>query len=126
MFVVAVAVALMCRSLTPEVFHDVWNASAGLFPFTLLIFLCWSLACGEYRLLPVTVLVASFVVQCQFAFLPPSLCVLAVGLAGLGCRADRVGPIRRSRPCRSCQAGARCGAGRSRRSSSHWSAGPRP
>ena len=65
-------------------FHDVWNASAGLFPFTLLIFLCWSLACGEYRLLPVTVLVASFVVQCQFAFLPPSLCVLAVGLAGLG------------------------------------------
>ena len=83
MFAVAVAVALMCRSLTPEVFHDVWNPSAGLFPFTLLIFLCWSLACGEYRLLPLTVLVASFVVQCQLAFVPPSLALLAVGLGGL-------------------------------------------
>jgi len=84
MFAVAIAVALMCRSLTPEVFHDVWNASAGLFPFMLLIFLCWSLACGEYRLLPLIVLTASFVVQCQLAFLPPSLGLLAVGLVGLG------------------------------------------
>ena len=83
MFTVAIAVAVMCRSLTPEVFHDVWNPSAGVFPFTLLIFLCWSLACGEYRLLPVTVLVASFVVQCQLAFVPASLALLAVGLGGL-------------------------------------------
>jgi hypothetical protein len=83
MFAVAIAVVLMCVSLAPEVFHDVWNPSAGLFPFMLLIFLCWSLACGEYRLLPLTVLVASFVVQCQLAFLPPSLGLLAVGLAGL-------------------------------------------
>jgi hypothetical protein len=83
MFTVAVAVVLMCVSLTPEVFHDVWNPSAGLFPFMLLIFLCWCLACGEYRLLPLTVLVASFVVQCQLAFLPPALGLLAVGLAGL-------------------------------------------
>ncbi|HEY5045078.1 MAG TPA: hypothetical protein VII53_04410 [Solirubrobacteraceae bacterium] len=83
MFAVAIAIALMCRSLAPEVFHDVWNPSAGLFGFMLLIFLCWSLACGEYRLLPLTVLVASFVVQCQLAFLPPSLGLLAVGLVGL-------------------------------------------
>jgi hypothetical protein len=83
MFMVAIAVVVMCRSLTAEVFHDVWNPSAGLFPFTLLIFLCWSLACGEYRLLPVTVLVASFVVQCQLAFVPPALALLAVGLGGL-------------------------------------------
>jgi hypothetical protein len=60
-----------------------WNPSAGLFPFTLLIFLCWSLACGEYRLLPLIVLVASFVVQCQLAFVPPCLGLLAVGLVGL-------------------------------------------
>jgi hypothetical protein len=84
MFITAVALALMARSLAPEVLHDVWNPSAGLFPFTLLIFMCWSLACGEYRLLPITVLVASFVVQCQLAFLPPSLGLLAVGIAGLG------------------------------------------
>jgi hypothetical protein len=65
------------------VLHDMWNPSAGLFPFTLLIFLCWSLACGEYRLLPLTVLVVSFVVQCQLAFVPPCLGLLAVGLVGL-------------------------------------------
>jgi hypothetical protein len=83
MFIAAVAIVLMARSLAPEVLHDVWNASAGLFPFTLLVFLCWSLACGEYRLLPATVLVASFVVQCQLAFLAPSLGALAIGLVGL-------------------------------------------
>ncbi|MDQ6810752.1 MAG: hypothetical protein M3Z95_02485 [Actinomycetota bacterium] len=83
MFVTAIAVVVMSRSLAPEVLHDVWNPSAALFPFTLLILLCWSLACGEHRLLPVTVLVASFVVQCQLAFLAPSLGLMAVGLAGL-------------------------------------------
>jgi len=84
MFIAAIAVVLMSRSLAPEVLHDVWNPSAGLFPFTLLIFLCWSLACGEHRLLPLTVLVASFVLQCQLAFVPPVLGLLAVGLIGLG------------------------------------------
>jgi hypothetical protein len=83
MFMSAAALALMSRSLAPEVLHDVWNPSAGLFPFTLLIFLCWSVACGEYRLLALTALVASFVVQCQLAFVPPSLGLIAVALAGL-------------------------------------------
>ena len=83
MFVTAIALAVMCRSLAPEVLHDIWNPSTALLPFTLLIFLCWSLACGEHRLLPLTVLVASFVVQCQLAFLAPSLGMVAVGLAGL-------------------------------------------
>jgi len=83
MFMTAVAVVLMARSLAPELLHDVWNPAAGLFPFTLLIFLCWSLGCGEYRLAPLTVIVASFVVQCQLAFAPPSLGVLGAGLAGL-------------------------------------------
>ncbi|HEX7610747.1 MAG TPA: hypothetical protein VF380_08745, partial [Solirubrobacteraceae bacterium] len=98
MFVTALAVAIMSRSLATEALHDVWNAAVGLFPFTLLIFLCWSLACGEYRLLPLTVLVASFAVQCQLAFLAPSLGVLAIGLAGLvvslrspGARLERKG-----------------------------------
>jgi len=84
MFVAALAVVLMARSLAPEVLHDVWNPSAGLLPFTLLIFLCWSLGCGEYRLLPLTVLVASFVAQCQLAFVPPSLGALMIGMVGLG------------------------------------------
>jgi hypothetical protein len=83
MVMTALAIALMCQSLAAETFHDVWNPSAGLFPFTLLIFLCWSLACGEYRLLPLTVLVASFVVQTHLTYLPPTIGLLAVGLGGL-------------------------------------------
>ncbi|HXA53922.1 MAG TPA: hypothetical protein VNV37_03510 [Solirubrobacteraceae bacterium] len=83
MVMTAVAIALMCQSLAAETFHDVWNPSAGLFPFTLLIFLCWSLACGEHWLLPLTVLVASFVVQTHLTYLPPTLALLAVGLGGL-------------------------------------------
>jgi hypothetical protein len=83
MFAAALAIALMCQSLAAETFHDVWNPSAGLFPFTLLIFLCWSLACGEYRLLPLTALVASFVVQAHLMYLPPAIGLLAVGLGGL-------------------------------------------
>lgn len=83
MFATAIALALMCRSLAPEVLHDVWNPSAGLLPFTLLIFLCWSVACGEYRLLPLTALVASFVVQCQLTYLLPSVGMLAIAIVGL-------------------------------------------
>jgi hypothetical protein len=79
----AVAIALMCQSLAAETFHDVWNPSAGLAPFTLLIFLCWSLACGDYRLAPLTVLVASFTVQTHLTYLPPTFGLLAVGLGGL-------------------------------------------
>jgi hypothetical protein len=83
MFMAALGIVLMSRSLAPEVLHDVWNPSAGLFPFTLLIFLCWSVACGEHRLLPLAVLTASFVAQCQMAFLAPSLGMLAIAITVL-------------------------------------------
>jgi hypothetical protein len=101
MFITAIGLILMARSLAPEVLHDVWNPSAGLFPFTLLIFLCWSLACGEYRLLPLTVLVASFVVQCQLAFVPPCLGLLAVGLGGIALSMRRSAGKRRPEALRS-------------------------
>jgi len=83
MLATAGAVALMCNSLSPQTLHDIWNPSAGLMPFTLLLFVSWSLACGEYRLLPVAVLLASFTAQCELVFLAPSAGALAVGLAGL-------------------------------------------
>jgi hypothetical protein len=83
MFASAIALVLMCRSLAPEVLHDVWNPSAGLLPFTSLVFLCWSVACGEHRLLPITALVASFVIQLQLTYLLPSLGLLMIALAGL-------------------------------------------
>jgi hypothetical protein len=83
MFATAAGVALMCGSLPSESLHDVENYYAYLLPFTLLLFLCWSLACGDYKLLPLTILVASFVMQCHLAVVLPTVGVLAVGLVGL-------------------------------------------
>jgi hypothetical protein len=83
MFAAAVGIALMCQSLPTEAMHDIWNPAAGLFPFLLLIFLGWSLACGEYRLLPITALVASFVTQTHLMYAAPTAVVLAVGGGGL-------------------------------------------
>jgi hypothetical protein len=93
MFAAALAVALMCQSVAAETLHDIWNPSAGLLPFTLLIFLCWSLACGEYRLLPLTALVASFMLQDNLMYLPPTIGLLAVAFGGL--LLSRVRPLGR-------------------------------
>ncbi len=83
MFGTAGLVALMCASLNVETFHDIWNPTAPLLAFMLLLFVSWSLACGEYRLLPLGVLLASFAMQCHLVFVLPSLAVLGVGVAGL-------------------------------------------
>jgi hypothetical protein len=85
---------VMSGSLAGRIYSDVWNPAAGLLPFTLLIFLAWSIACGDVRLLPLAALVGSFAVQCHLAYLPPSLGLLAVSLAGLV--ATRTRPSRRA------------------------------
>jgi len=78
----AVGIGLMCRSLAANNFYDIWNPSAGLFPLLALVFVCWSLACGELRLLPLAALLGSFELQCEDAFVPPALAALGIGLAG--------------------------------------------
>jgi hypothetical protein len=83
MFATATGIGLMCQSLPTEAMHDVWNPAAGLFPFLLLIFLGWSVACGERRLLPFTVFVASFVTQTHLMYAAPTAVLLAVGFGGL-------------------------------------------
>jgi len=98
MFAAAIAIALMCQSLPSESFHDVWNPAAGLFPSLLLIFLCWSVACGEHRLLPATALVASFVTQTHLTYILPAIGMLFV--AALGFAAGLRNPLRRQRGLR--------------------------
>jgi hypothetical protein len=83
MLAVAIAIPLMLASLPGEVHADIWNSSAPLLPLVLLVFLAWSLAAGEYRLLPLTVLVASFLVQSHLTFAAPAVGVTAVGVIGL-------------------------------------------
>jgi hypothetical protein len=90
MFATAAALAVMCHSLSSENLHDVFNPAAAVLPLTLLIFVSWSVACGDHALLPVAVLVASFVAQCHLAYVLPAAGLLAVALAGLAAslRAD--------------------------------------
>jgi hypothetical protein len=83
MIAAAVGVVLMCGSLPAEIFHDVWNPAVAIMPFTLLMFLGWSIGCGEHRLLPLAVGVASFVAQCHMTYVLPALGLLAIGLVGL-------------------------------------------
>jgi hypothetical protein len=87
MLAAAAAIALMCQSLPTESLHDIWNPAAGLFPFLLLLFTGWSIACGEHRLLPLAALLASFVIQTHLMYLAPSAVVLAVAVGGLLVRA---------------------------------------
>jgi hypothetical protein len=81
MLATAAALAAMCGSLDTPVWYGVWGPSAAILPFTLLLFLAWSLACGEYRLLPLTALVASFTVQAHLTYVLPGAAVLGVTLA---------------------------------------------
>jgi hypothetical protein len=83
MLVTAAALALTWRSLPPDLLFTPFNPTAPLIPCTLLIFLAWSLACGELRLLPVTALVASFVMQAHLAYVVPAVAMLTVAAAGL-------------------------------------------
>lgn len=83
MFATATGIALMCQSLPAEAMHDIWNPAAGLFGFLTLIFVCWSLACGEYRLLPLAALLASYVTQTHLMYAVPTAVLLAVGCGGL-------------------------------------------
>jgi hypothetical protein len=83
MVLVAGAMVLLSRALPFEAGYEVWNCWAGLFPFTLLVFIAWSLACGEYRLLPLAALVASYVCQVHLTYVIPTVILMTVGLGGL-------------------------------------------
>ena len=83
MFAAALGIALMCQSLPTESLHDIWNPAAGLFPFLLLIFVAWSIACGDYRLMPFAVVIASYVTQTHLMYAAPTAVLVAVAVGGL-------------------------------------------
>jgi hypothetical protein len=79
----ALALILTSRSLPVEVPYEIWNAWSGVFPFTLLLFVAWSVACGDHWLLPLLALTASFVIQAHLTYVTPAVLVVAVALGGL-------------------------------------------
>jgi hypothetical protein len=83
MFAGGAAVAAMCGSLDSHLWHDLWGPAVTLLPFTLLFFLAWSVACGEYRLLPLTALVASFTIQAHLTYILPVAAILTVAVVFL-------------------------------------------
>ncbi len=91
MFAAAGAIAIMCASLHTQVLYDIWGSTAPLLVLPLLFFASWSVACGDYRLLPVAVLTASFAMQCNLIFLVPSAAALGVAIGGLVISRLRVG-----------------------------------
>ncbi len=80
MFGLALGIALMSRSLPPESLYDLLPPWAALFPFTLLLMLAWSVACGDRALVPLLILVASFIVQAHLTLLLPVAGVVALAL----------------------------------------------
>jgi hypothetical protein len=96
----AVAIALCCRSLVAETYHDIWNPAAGVLPLLALMFVCWSIACGDVWLLPLAALLASFEAQAELTYVLPSLGLLLVAAGGLGCGAIARLRARREEPLR--------------------------
>jgi hypothetical protein len=110
MFGVAAGIAVMSRSLPAEALYDILNPFAALFPFTLLLFLAWSVACGDHLLLPLVVVVASYVLHCHLTYLLPVIGIVGLALAGLA--ASRRQPSERSRPAERLRTTSRIGNGR--------------
>jgi hypothetical protein len=71
----SLALTVMLVSLPPATVYDPINPSCALLPFTALLFIAWAVGTGEYRFLPVLVLIGSFVLQTHFS----------LGLAVVGC-----------------------------------------
>jgi hypothetical protein len=63
-----IAVVLLCRALGADFLRDPWNPNLTVLPFAVLIFLAWSIMCADTWMLPVAVVVASFVVQSHIGY----------------------------------------------------------
>jgi hypothetical protein len=81
--ITSIALVVAYRSVPVEVPYEVWNCWAGLYPMILLLFVAWTVGCGDHRLLPLMVVLASFVAQCHLTYVLPALAVVAVAIAGL-------------------------------------------
>jgi hypothetical protein len=95
--VTTVVVLLLVRTLGAQFLRDPWNPYVTLLPFLLLLFLAWTMACGDRWALPVGIGVGSVLVQTHVGYALVVAAVLATGIAGLVLaeRRARRGPARR-------------------------------
>ncbi|HET6954185.1 MAG TPA: hypothetical protein VFI47_27725, partial [Acidimicrobiales bacterium] len=74
---------LLVHTLGAQVVADPWNLFLPVLPYGLLIFLTWSLACGERWALPVAVFVATLLAQTHVGFVVLAVPLPAAGAAAL-------------------------------------------
>ena len=79
----AVVTLLLVNGLGPQFARDVWNPHITVLPFLLLVFLAWTMSCGDRWAAPVGAIVASFVVQTHVGYALPALVLAAGGFVGL-------------------------------------------
>jgi hypothetical protein len=75
--------SLLLRALGPEFLRLPWNVYVTVLPYGLLLFLCWTLVCGDRWAVPIAVFVASFLVQTHIGYAALALPVLGVATAWL-------------------------------------------
>ena len=84
-----VALALLMRSLGPEVLRDPWNPHLPVLSSFLLLFLAWVAMSGDSRLLPWIAVVASFLIQTHVGFTPLAVGMVVSATIGAGIAARR-------------------------------------
>jgi hypothetical protein len=62
------ACLLLMRTSGGEFLHDPWNLLITVFPYGLLLFVAWSMACGEAWTVPVAAVIATFLIQTHVGF----------------------------------------------------------
>jgi hypothetical protein len=79
----AVVLSLFLGGLGPAFLRDVWNPFVTVLPFFLLVFLAWTTSCGDRWAIPVSAVVASFIVQSHVGYALPVGVLVAGGLVGI-------------------------------------------
>lgn len=83
MLVTLLACALLMRSLGPDELQLPWNPYITVLPYGVLVFLTWSLACGDRWALPVAVGVATYLAQTHIGYVALALPLVALGTVWL-------------------------------------------
>jgi hypothetical protein len=62
------------------VFRSIWNPHVTILPFGALIFICAYMSLGNIKILPLAVLLASFIVQTHVAYVPAIMVIVLMSL----------------------------------------------
>ena len=75
--------SLLMRTTGADFLRDPWNTYVTVLPFALLVFLVWSMVCGDLWAVPVGMFVASFLAQTHVGFVVLALPLFAFGVVWL-------------------------------------------